>query len=497
MKLDPSQRPFHSSQTSDVSAAKLRHSPNLISVTTIDKDGSRGFLHPADTKGRYTFWRRLVALVLIAVYILLPWIPVNGYPAVFLDVTNQRFHFVGLTLATQDLWLGFFIITGLAFSLFYITAFFGRVWCGWTCPYTVFLEHVYRRVERFIDGDSHERRKLDAAPWGAMKLTKRLVKHGIYIALSAVIAHVFLSYFVSLKQLYIWMQGPPTQHLFAFGVILFITGSLYFAFSWFREQFCIILCPYGRLQSALTDDNTINVGYDRKRGEPRGKVTDPEAGSCINCNRCVQVCPTGIDIRNGLQLECIGCTACIDACDDIMVKVGRPKGLIRYDSMQGLNGKKTQYIRPRTILYSLLFAIGVGAFALGLQTLKPFRMATTRLPGAPYFVNDGTVRNQFQVRIINKRNEPARFTLSLGGDAPAAMNLQGTEGEVELPALSETVKTIVLTLPQSEYKKPVKVSLKVHETREHGGVMERAMEFLGPDPRLQNDDYLSPENYLK
>ena len=284
--------------------------PTLETLSTIHTDGSRKFVHPADVKGRFTKLRKFVALLLLLVYVALPWIPINGYPAVFLDVQERRFHFMGLTLATQDLWVGFFLITGLAFSLFYITALFGRLWCGWTCPYTVFMEHVYRRVERWIDGDATARRRLEDAPWTSEKIMRRALKHSVFILISAVIAHIFLSYFVSLERLYQMMKGPPAEHLLAFGVVMFLTIALYFAFSWFREQFCIILCPYGRLQSALTDDHSVIIGYDQVRGEPRGKAGST-TGACIDCRRCVQVCPTGIDIRNGMQLECIGCAACV------------------------------------------------------------------------------------------------------------------------------------------------------------------------------------------
>jgi cytochrome c oxidase accessory protein FixG len=314
--------------------------PTLETLSTIRTDGSRKFVHPADVKGRFTSGRRAAGALLLLIYIALPWIPVRGYPAVFLDVQERRFHFMGLTLATQDLWVGFFLITGLAFALFYMTALLGRLWCGWTCPYTVFMEHVYRRVERLIDGDATARRCLEDAPWTRRKIVKRALKHGVFLLISAVIAHVFLSYFVSIPKLYEMMKGPPTQHVRAFAVVTFLTGALYFAFSWFREQFCIILCPYGRLQSALTDDHTVLIGYDEARGEPRGKAGSTH-GACIDCRRCVQVCPTGIDIRNGLQLECIGCAACVDACDDIMTKLKRPTGLVRYDSYVGLKGGKT------------------------------------------------------------------------------------------------------------------------------------------------------------
>lgn len=469
--------------------------PNLASVTTINADGSRRFLHPADVHGRFSSLRRLVALALLGVYVALPWIPVKGHPAVFLDMAHRRFHLFGLTLATQDLWLAFFLITGLAFGLFYATSFFGRVWCGWTCPYTVFLEHVYRRVERLVDGDAPARRRLEDAPWNGSKILRRLLKHGLFLLISALIAHVFLSYFVSLAQLYAWMHGPPSQHLFAFGVVLSLTGALYFAFSWFREQFCIILCPYGRLQSALTDDHTVIIGYDRKRGEPRGKAGIPGAGDCINCLRCVQVCPTGIDIRNGLQLECIGCAACVDACDAVMRKTGRAAGLVRYDSLVGFGGGRTRFIRARSIAYSILALAGLVAFAFSASSVKPMHVTATRMKGAPFFASDGVIRNQFNVQLVNKRNVPAKFTFELSGAPGVQLNLAGTP--LLVPPLGQTTPLAVLTLPQRDFHGPIALNLVVREDTPGGCRIERPIEFLGPDTRLQNDDYLNPEHYRK
>ena len=240
--------------------------PNLVSVTTINEDGSRYFLHPADVKGPWNISRRFVGILLIAVYVLLPWIPLNGNPAVFLDVENRMFHLFGLTLVPQDLWVMFFAVSGLGFILFFGTSLLGRVWCGWTCPYTVFLDHVYRRIERWIDGDAPARRALANAPWTMGKIFKRVLKHSLYALVAAAIAHVFLSYFVSLERLYGFMKTGPLEHATAFGIVFFLTLVLWFCFGYFREQFCIIMCPYGRLQSALTDDDTVNVGYDYARG---------------------------------------------------------------------------------------------------------------------------------------------------------------------------------------------------------------------------------------
>jgi cytochrome c oxidase accessory protein FixG len=479
------------------SQAAGKTTPNLVSVTTIAADGSRRFLHPADSKGPFLLWRRIASMLLVAVYVLLPWIPVNGYPAVFLDVANRRFHLMGLTFVTQDLWVGFFVITGLAFSLFYISSLFGRIWCGWTCPYTVFLEHIYRRIERLIDGDAPARRKLEDAPWTGQKITKRVLKHGLYIVVSAIIAHVFLAYFVSIKELYRWMHAAPANHFFAFGVVAFLTVCLYGSFSWFREQFCIIMCPYGRLQSALTDDDTVVIGYDKKRGEPRGKVSDPNAGACISCNRCVQVCPTGIDIRNGLQLECIGCAACVDACDEIMTKVNRPKGLIRYDSLNGLNGKRTRYVRPRTILYTILLVIGAVVFSFALSTLKPMRALAKRMSGSPYFIAEGIVRNQFSLHVMNERHEKMSYRVELLGDVPPGLQLVGANVPFEVGALEEIEKMLIVSMPNKDFKTAFHFKINVKEDRPNGANVIREVDFLGPDNRLQNNDYLNPDQYLK
>jgi len=456
--------------------------PTLDSVTTINADGSRYFLHPADARGPFTLLRRFTGVILLAVYVLLPWIPINGHPAVFLDLGHQRFHFFGVTFAVQEVWLLFFVITGLAFGLFYVTALFGRIWCGWTCPYTVFLEHVYRRIERWIDGDAAARRRLDAAPMTFGKAARRTIKHAAYIAVSAAIAHIFLSYFVSIEELYRMMHDSPLDHVKSFGVVAFITGVLYFGFAWFREQFCVILCPYGRLQSVLTDEDTTVIGYDAKRGEPRGKATDPKAGACIDCHRCVQVCPTGIDIRNGLQIECIGCAACIDACDEIMVKLERPKGLIRYSSERGLQGLPTRWVRGRTILYSGLLGLGMIAMTISLLSVKPVRANLVRMPGPPFFLTETTVRNHFRLRLVSKRNETTHFHLRIAG-GPEGIRIAAAEAAQEIPPMGEDLFTVPIEVPIENYRGTFDFRVIIEGedgkelTRTGGG-------FAGPHPRL-------------
>lgn len=436
----------------------LKKAPNLETVTTINDDGSHYVLHPADVRGKFTWMRRAVAAAMLFVYVALPWIPINGNPAVFLDVAQRRFHLFGLTLAPQDLWVLFFLISGLGFTLFFITSLLGRLWCGWACPYTIFLEHIFRRIERLIDGDAPARRKLAAAPWTFEKVRKRVLKHGIYLLSAALLAHIFLSYFVSLKSLYGFMHESPLAHFTPFAIATFLTVVLYGCFAFFREQFCIIMCPYGRIQSVLTDDDTMIIGYDESRGEPRGAKGQAE-GDCIDCRRCVNVCPTGIDIRNGLQIECIGCSACVDACDEIMEKVDRPKGLVRYDSMNGLEGKQRRIWRPRIILYLILSALGTTALVgTVLQRARPYTWSVTRMAGPPHYTDGSSVRNHYEVSLINKRNQPATVTFDLVSPPPG-FNLSGAGKTLTVAPKAELNRPAIIVCDYAHYQGPVEVKL--------------------------------------
>jgi polyferredoxin len=498
-----------------------RYAPSLENVTTIREDGSRRDIHPADVHGRFTSQRRLAAWFLIAVYLLLPWIPVNGAPAVFLDVAERRFHFFGYTLAAQDVWLLFFGVSGLGFALFFLTALFGRLWCGWACPQTVFLEHVFRRIERWIDGDATQRRALAAAPLTAGKFARLLGKHAIYAFVALLITHLFLAYFVSIPRLWSYMHDAPGEHWAAFLFVFVAAGILYFNFAWFREQLCIVICPYGRLQSALTDDHSMVIGYDSRRGEPRSRLRREQgagsreqenpspaiaaaagnlpacslplapagaggAGDCIDCNRCVQVCPTGIDIRHGLQLECIGCAACIDACDEVMTRVERPKGLIRYDSLAGLSGAKTRWIRPRTIVYGVLLLVGAAVASFAFSTVKPASFLVYRMTGAAYFVSKADVRNQFLVRLVNKRSEPATFIVQANG-LPAGVTQSGFTGPVTVPPQVEQVNPLVIVVNRRDYIGPFSFTVTVQDEAKTYQ-LERAVEFLGPDAKLLQEE---------
>ncbi|MFI5357730.1 MAG: cytochrome c oxidase accessory protein CcoG [Opitutales bacterium] len=459
--------------------------PNRDSVTTIREDGSRPYLFPADVHGRFSLARRWSACALIVFYLSLPWIKVNGYPAVFLDVATRRFHLCGLTLAAQDMWLLFFVISGLGFSLFFVTALLGRVWCGWACPQTVFLDHIYRRIERLIEGDAHRRRELASAPLGPGKLIRRLVKHTLYILVSLVITHLFLAYFVSIPELWTMMRANPFENWGAFGFVFVFAGALYFNFAWFREQLCIVICPYGRLQSALIDDHSLVIGYDQTRGEPRARLGTAGAGDCVACNRCVQVCPTGIDIRQGLQLECIGCAACIDACDEVMTRIHKPRGLVRYGSQTGFAGRPTRWMRPRTLLYFVLLLIGAGVATWALSTIHPASFGVIRMTGAPYFVTDTTVRNQFLVRIVNKEPQPADFTVQLQSPVPLQEN--GLGGTITVGPMGEEVRPVVLVMARRAYQGPFNFQLSLRD-QHHTLTLTKIVEFLGPDASLLREE---------
>jgi len=427
-----------------------------------------------------------VALVLLVFYMSLPWIPVNGHPAVLFDLVERRFHLFGLTFAAQDMWLLFFVLTGLGFSLIFITALFGRIWCGWACPQTVFLEHVFRPIERLIEGDAFVRRKLDDEPMSWRKFRIRALKHAVYVVVAAFFTHLYLAYFVSVPEVWHMVSSAPAEHWGVFVFMAAYTGLTYFIFAWFREQVCIVICPYGRIQSALTDDHTLVIGYDRARGEPRGRAGTPGAGDCVACSRCVQVCPTGIDIRHGLQMECVGCTACIDACDDVMRRTGRATGLIRYDSQCGFAKERTRWIRPRTIVYFVLLLAGVSVAGWAVSTIKPANFGVTRMTGAPYIVDASTVRNQFLVRIVNKRNEPRRFLVAVER-APAGVVLSGLTEPVEVPALAEVVRPLILQQERPRYTGIF--HFLVTFTDEAGTfTLQREVEFLGPEARLLREE---------
>lgn len=333
---------------------------------SFDEVGDRVKIYPAAVTGHWRTRRTQVHFILVFVFLILPWIKINGHPAILLNLPERKFAFFGLTFWAHDLPLLFFVIASTALGLIFVTALWGRVWCGWACPQTVFIDAIYRWIEFKIEGNHLERRRLDQSPTTFASIFKKSLKWFVFLIVTMVVTHSFLAYFVGPDRILKMIQTSPRENWESFLVIAFMTGILLFNFGWFREQFCIIMCPYGRLQSALVDERSLGVIYDSKRGEPRkGIPSENPQGDCISCFKCVAVCPTGVDIRRGFQMECIQCTACIDACDEVMEKIGKPKGLIRYGSASELfeNLKiNSSRLRIRPLLYGLILLTLIGGF---------------------------------------------------------------------------------------------------------------------------------------
>lgn len=446
--------------------------PNLDTLSVLDEKGSRKYVYPADARGRFSSIKPWVYLVLIGVYLALPFLEVAGRPAVLIDIAQRRFFFFGLTLNAQDFWLAFFVLTGIGFLLIVMAALWGRVWCGYACPQTVFLDGVFRRIERWIEGSAEQRRRLAASPMNAEKFIKVGSKHLIYLALSFVIAHIFLAYFVGSAQLGHMIADGPGDHMSTFVPALIMMAIIYGNFWWFREQLCIIICPYGRLQSVLQDKDTINVVYDNVRGEPRGKakkkvdfpivnaeVSVKAQGDCVDCGRCVAVCPTGIDIRNGHQLECIGCAYCIDACDEIMLKVDRPKGLIRYDSQRGIEEKAHRFWRPRVYFYGVMGLLGLAVASFVMLTNDAFEANLLRAKATPFVLEDGGIKNSVSLHVINKSADPATFTVKADESSARFLELPVTTVDVE--AFGGRDLPVIIRVPREDYKADMEVGLEV------------------------------------
>jgi cytochrome c oxidase accessory protein FixG len=453
--------------------------PNILG--SMKQDGSRLVLHPADVKGPWMNRRRAVFAALVAFYVLAPFIPVRGHPMIQLDVQHRRFYLFGSTFNAQDFWLVLLLVLGFLFGLLLVTAWQGRVWCGWGCPQTVFLEGIYRPIERLFDGPREARVRLDAAPLSLSKVARRAGKYFVFLLVSAAIAHTATALFVSPRELWLMIEEGPARHLEAFGLTLGFTAVLMFNFTWFREQFCTVLCPYGRLQSVLHDRDSVTVSYREARGEPRGKLQKgPEAkpiGDCVDCKRCVVVCPTGIDIRNGLQMECLACTQCVDACDDVMHKVGRPPGLIGFASQNELAGKPGRTLRPRLAIYAGLMVVSLGTLGVSLATRTPFEANVFRARGGMPFVVDGdVVRNPFEVHVFNKNTGNARFTLQVRSPVEAQIVI-GTP-TLELASLTDARVPVVVSIARAKLNVPVELTLVVTDET-NGTSREQTVRFLG------------------
>ena len=384
------------------------------SIGTIDETGHRKFIFPKKPSGKLYEYRKIVSYFLLAILIANPFLKINGNQFMMFNVLERRFNIFGFPFWPQDFYLFvLFMILGVVFVILF-TVIFGRIFCGWVCPQTIFLEMVFRRIEYWIEGDRGAQIRLAKQDWNADKIRKKGLKWSIFLVISFFIANVFLAYLISSDELFKMIEDGPESHLSTLIALLIFTGVFYFVFVWFREQVCIIACPYGRLQGVLLDNKSINVAYDFVRGEKesgRAKLNKNEdraasgKGDCIDCHQCVHVCPTGIDIRNGTQLECVNCTACIDECDSIMETVGLPKGLIRYASEDEIEKKSKFQFTARMKGYTAVLVILIGVLTGLLFLRTDVEASILRLPGQLFQHKGDNISNVYTFKIINKTND--------------------------------------------------------------------------------------------
>ena len=420
-------------------------------LTTLNEDGTRRWIHPKLSRGRFLRRRQVVGYALIALFVVLPFL---GVDLRFIDATD------GLPLMLLGL--------TVALSVFLLTALFGRVWCGWGCPQTVYLELVFRPIERWL---------------GVGK--RPVLRWSIFAVLSVLLSNVFLAYFVGVERLGTWVLGSPLDHVGGFLVVVGVAALMLFDFGYFREQMCIVACPYGRLQSVLLDKQSLIVGYDVTRGEPRAKLKKrlpvlQARGDCIDCGACVRTCPTGIDIRQGLQMECIGCAQCIDACDDVMDRIEKPRGLIGYTSQDVLDGKPRKLLRPRTILYPLLLAVVASLFAWSAMPGGDVTTIIVERIAGPSFVElpDGAISAQARIKIENESDDTRTYAVLLHG-APDA-KLRSPQLHWKLAPKRSQVIPLFVDVPRASFVRGTrKVQLRISDDRGFARIVE--VTLLGPE----------------
>ncbi|MBT5954593.1 cytochrome c oxidase accessory protein CcoG [bacterium] len=395
-------------------------------LATTTETGDRARIYTAHVSGRFRTARNYVYALLIIIFLSLPWIKISGHQSILFSIPERKFAFFGFTFWAHEapilcaILLSFLLFIGL------ITCLYGRIWCGWACPQTVFIDGIYQRIENWIEGKGLARKRFDAKPFTLNKIMRKTAKWLLFILVSLIISHSFLAYFVGAEAMIQMIQGSPLSNWTSFLTISISTFILAFNFGWFKEQFCIIACPYGRFQSVIMDSDSLVVGYDKQRGEPRKKdKTDTDHGDCINCYRCVQVCPTGIDIRRGTQMECIMCTACVDACDTVMTKIGKPTGLVRYTSENDLDkiiplkkrswlDSAKMWLRPRVLIYGFLFTLVFSIFIYLVSHRTMIPVHTLRQSNPPYTVDiNNVVTNQFSFTLRNQYFHDVSINLSL------------------------------------------------------------------------------------
>ncbi|MFZ0487766.1 MAG: cytochrome c oxidase accessory protein CcoG [Arenicellales bacterium] len=441
-------------------------------------------VYPRQVHGLFASLRLSGVIALMGIYYFVPWIQWKGQQALLLDLPARKFHFFELTFWPQD----FIYLTSLliiaALTLFFFTALAGRLWCGYACPQTVWTE-VFLWIERRIEGDRSRQMKLDKSPWTAKKVWIKGLKHFVWIALSLWTGYTFVGYFTPIRELgaaVLSLQTGPWETFW----ILFYGFATYGNAGWLREQVCIYMCPYARFQSAMFDKDTMIISYDEQRGELRGarkKSADPKAlnlGDCVDCTICVQVCPTGIDIRDGLQYQCIGCAACVDACDDVMEKMGYPKGLIRYTTENALEGRKTRVLRPRVLIYGLILLALLSAVVYGIATRVPLDLDVIRDRNTLYRqTSEGLVENVYVLKLLNMDRKDHDYTLSASGLPGVVMKMD--DPNLEVPAGEVREASVRLQIDPYDLKKPGNDVFFVLTARDDPSLtVKKEARFVGP-----------------
>lgn len=452
-------------------------------VATIDEKGKRKWVYAYKPSGRFYNARTWLSLVYLIIFFGLPLIKYKGEQFMLLNILERKFVVFGFVFWSQDFFL--FGLTMILFVVFIIvfTVAFGRLFCGWACPQTIFMEMVFRKLEFWIEGDAPKQRALDKMPWNSEKIRKRGLKYVVFYAVAFLVGNTFLAYIIGVDQLFEIMTDPLSMHLGGFLAMLIFSSVFFFVYVWFREQVCTVVCPYGRLQGVLLDKHSVVVAYDYNRGEPREKMRkgqERSAGDCIDCLQCVHVCPTGIDIRNGTQLECTHCTACIDACDNIMDKINKPRGLVRYASEATIAENKPFVITPRLKAYIAVLVALLGIWLLILTSRSTVEMQIRKVPGQLYTItDDGKFRNTFNLMLINKsHNNIDSLYLKIDDQR---YKIQWVDGEYYRKLEKEKIKRttfFILVDPAQvkDRKEPIQIDLYMGE---HLMVSEKTA-FLSP-----------------
>jgi cytochrome c oxidase accessory protein FixG len=445
-------------------------------VSTISKEGNRNYIHPQKPKGKLYNLRSYFSYFYLILFFTLPFLKIGNEPVFLINVLERKFIFFGKIFWPQDFFI--FAIGLLTFLVFIIlfTVAFGRIWCGWACPQTIFMEMVFRKIEFLIEGDVNKQKRLNSMPWNGEKLLKKGAKIIVFFLLSFLIANFFLGYIIGIDAVGKLVEEGIFVHFGTFSALVIFTLVFFFVYLWFREQACIIVCPYGRLQGVLLDKNSILVAYDYVRGEPRGKANEQGNGDCVNCHACVRVCPTGIDIRNGTQLECVNCTACIDACNEIMDHVGKPKGLIRYASENNITLKEKTTYTWRLKMYTIVLTALISFLVILLITRADVSVRIIKTAGQTYQkIDEHKISNLYNIKLANKTRKQIHLDLKLE-NMDGEIKMINTI-DVEKESYFQTSFFVVFNKEQLHHRK-TKIQVGIYENGKR--IQTATATFLGP-----------------